>query len=49
MIRKYKELPGYVQSIIDLSNYAFDYAIEFDCYYVLCTESGYRFAIVDKR
>ena len=49
MIRQYEELPGYVQDVIDCSNYAFDYAVEYDEYYTLCTESGFRFKIVQKQ
>lgn len=46
--REYQELPAYVQEIIDCSSYAFDYAVEHDDHYTLCTESGYNFGIVKK-
>lgn len=47
--RDYQELPAYVQEIIDCSNYAFDYAVEYDDHYTLCTESGFRFKVVQKQ
>jgi hypothetical protein len=47
--RDYQELPAYVQEIIDCSNYAFDYAVEYDDHYTLCTESGFRFEVVQKQ
>ena len=47
--RFYNELPAYVQEVIDSSNYAFDYALEYDSHYTLCTESGYRFEVVAKQ
>lgn len=41
-------LPEHVQRAIEESNYEFDYAIEYEDYYVLCTSSGYRYDVVDK-
>lgn len=47
--RFYNELPAYVQEVIDNSNYEFDYALEYDSHYTLCTESGCRFEVVAKQ
>lgn len=47
--REYHELPAYVREVVDSSNYAFSYALEFEEHYTLYTESGYSFETVIKQ
>ena len=47
--RAYNELPEYVREVIGNSNYAFDYAMEFEGHYSLYTESGFCFEVVQKQ